>query len=74
MTARNPDPETGRVNLFDPEISADPQPLYAKLRAQCPVARSSFFDAPILSRYEDVVWGLRHPEIGAQFTEYLKNR
>ena len=63
MADRNPDPETGRVNLFDPEAIADPQPLYAKLRRECPVARSTFFDSPILSRYEDVAWGLRHPEI-----------
>jgi cytochrome P450 len=60
---RNPDPETGRVNLFDPEVAADPHPVYAVLRSQCPVARSTFFDAPVVSRYEDVVWGLRHPEL-----------
>ncbi len=63
MAARNPDPETGRVNLFDPEIAADPHPVYATLRSKCPVARSTFFDAPVVSRYEDVVWGLRHPEL-----------
>jgi cytochrome P450 len=61
VAARNPDPETGRVNLFDPEISADPQPVYATLRSKCPVARSTFFDSPIISRYEDIVWGLRQP-------------
>jgi cytochrome P450 len=58
---RNPDPETGRVNLFAPEVGADPQPVYAELRAKCPVARSTFFNAPVLSRYEDIVWGLREP-------------
>jgi cytochrome P450 len=63
VAARNPDPETGRVNLFDPEIAADPHPVYATLRSKCPVARSTFFDAPVVSRYEDVVWGLRHPEL-----------
>jgi len=63
VAARNPDPETGRVNLFDPELCADPQPAYETLRSKCPVARSTFFDSPVLSRYEDVVWGLRHPEI-----------
>ncbi len=63
MAARNPDPDTGRVNLFDPEMSADPQPVYATLRSKCPVARSTFFDSPIISRYEDIVWGLRRPEL-----------
>jgi cytochrome P450 len=58
---RNPDPETGRVNLFAPEVSSDPQPVYAELRSKCPVARSTFFDAPVLSLYEDIVWGLREP-------------
>ena len=71
MAARNPDPETGRVNLFDPEICADPQPAYETLRSQCPVARSTFFDSPVLSRYEDVAWGLRHPEIFSSEMEKL---
>jgi cytochrome P450 len=63
VTARRPDPEQRRVNLFDPGTAVDPQPFYAELRARCPVARSTFNDAPVLSRYEDVAWGLRHPEV-----------
>jgi cytochrome P450 len=63
VTARRPDPEQRRVNLFDPGTAVDPQPFYAELRARCPVARSTFNDAPVLSRYEDVAWGLRHPEL-----------
>jgi len=59
----NPDPGTGQVNLFSPEFAACPQPVYDALRAQCPVARQSFGDGPVLSRYEDVLWALRHPEI-----------
>ncbi len=51
------------VNLFSPEVSACPQPVYARLRAECPVARQAMIGGPILSRYEDVMWALRHPEI-----------
>jgi cytochrome P450 len=57
------DPKTARVNLFDPKIASDPQPFYADLRARCPVARSAYKDSPVVSRYEDVAWGLRQPEI-----------
>ncbi len=71
MASRNPDPETGRVNLFDPQIGTAPQPFYAELRSRCPVARSSFNDAPILSLYEDVAWGLRNPELFSSEMEKL---
>jgi cytochrome P450 len=63
VASRNPDPETGRINLFDPEIGVEPQPFYATLRSKCPVARSTWGDAPVFSRYDDVAWGLRHPEL-----------
>lgn len=59
----NPDREAGTLNLYDATIAACPQPVYAWLRAECPVARSAFFGGPILSRHEDVMWALRHPEI-----------
>lgn len=59
----NPDPETGEVSLFDPELVACPQPVYSRLLAQCPVARAAFTGSPVISRYDDVVWALRHPEI-----------
>jgi len=59
----NPDPETGKVNLFSAEFAGCPQPVYRDLAAKCPVARTSFGDGAVLSRYEDVLWALRHPEI-----------
>ncbi len=55
--------ESGDVNLFDPEVAAAPQKLYALMRAKCPVARQALTGGPIISRYEDVVFALRHPEI-----------
>jgi cytochrome P450 len=59
----NPNVETGEVNLFDPEVSACPQPVYRRMLAGCPVARAAITGGPVISRYEDVVWALRHPEI-----------
>lgn len=59
----NPDPESGEVNLFDAEFARCPHAVYARLRAELPVARQSFIGNPVISRYEDVMWALRHPEI-----------
>jgi len=59
----NPDLETREVNLFSPEFSAHPQPVYKELVAKCPFARTALAGTPVLSRYEDVLWALRHPEI-----------
>jgi len=59
----NPDPETGEVSLFDPELATCPQPVYARIRTRCPVARAAITGSPVLTRYADVLWALRHPEI-----------
>jgi cytochrome P450 len=55
--------ETGYVSLFDPDFARDPQPAYAELREHCPVARATFTESPVISRFDDVAWALRHPEI-----------
>jgi len=52
--------------LFSPGGSDDPHALYARVRAECPVARSeSMFGGHgvTVSRYEDVLWALKHPEV-----------
>lgn len=59
----NPCPSTGVVNIIDPEFTAHPQPVYGRILEHFRVARSIAMHTPILSRYEDVVWALRHPEI-----------
>ncbi len=55
------------VALFSFEAAADPQPVYERLRTQCPVAPASGFMGDgttwYISRYEDVIWAMRHPEI-----------
>jgi cytochrome P450 len=63
VVGANPHPETGEVNLFDPGFARCPQPVYGQMHAQCPVSRQAFIGTPVLARYEDVLWALRHPEI-----------
>lgn len=52
------------VRLFEPAVADDPHPTYAALRSGCPVARGDLAGRPValISRYDDVVWALRHPE------------
>jgi cytochrome P450 len=52
--------------LFTPETANEPFPAYRRVREQCPVARvNGLMGEPTiyLSRYEDVMWAFRHPEI-----------
>lgn len=59
----NPCPHTGMVNIIDPDYTAHPQPVYARILESHRVAKSIAMGSPILSRYEDVMYALRHPEI-----------
>src|SRR6195256_2625127 len=56
--------KTGRAlslyHLLDPEVLADPYPLYAKLRNEDPVHWDSFLHAWVVTRYPDVVHVLHH--------------
>ncbi len=63
MAAENPDPKTGEINLFDPAFLACPQPVFRSVRDRCPVTRAAITQGPVITRYEDVMWALRHPEI-----------
>lgn len=63
MTPENPDLARGEVNLFDGEFARCPQAVYQRLLAGCPVARQTLTGGPVVSRYEDVVFALRHPEV-----------
>jgi cytochrome P450 len=67
------DEKTGEILLFHPDASRCPQPMYAELRSKCPVGRAHFTASPVVSRFEDVVWALRHPEIfSSEMGEQLK--
>src|SRR5690348_3225828 len=53
--------------LFSSECANDPLPAYRTIREGCPVARGEgMFEgtaAVYVTRYEDAVWALRHPEV-----------
>ena len=52
--------------MFSPGFADDPIPGYRTMHEECPVTRaSSAFGGHgvLLTRYEDVLWALKHPEI-----------
>jgi cytochrome P450 len=54
------------LDLFSPGYADDPHPAYHAMQTQCPVQRSPGMfggHSVNLSRYEDVMWALRHPEV-----------
>ncbi len=54
----------GRV--FSQQCADDPHAVYAELLEQCPVSRHlGIFgtNEVVISRYEDVLWALKHPEV-----------
>lgn len=59
----NPNPETGELDIVSPDFTERPQPVYARTLENFRVAKTIYLGNPILSRYEDVMWALRHPEI-----------
>ena len=58
----DPDPTE---RLFSHQTANDPHPTYHALLRDCPVAHGYFGDhhSVVISRYEDVSWALRHPEV-----------
>jgi cytochrome P450 len=50
-------------NVFDPAVAACPHAAYRQLVDDMPVIRMPITNSPIISRYEDVIFALRHPEI-----------
>jgi cytochrome P450 len=59
--------------LFDPSTADDPHPAYRTMHAECPVARADFGgnQTAFISRYEDVKWALRHPEVFSSAPEAI---
>ena len=55
------DPQAPDFNLM--AFADSPHTVYRALRDQCPVLRSQGgLGGAVISRYEDVLWALRHPE------------
>jgi cytochrome P450 len=61
------------VNLFSAEIAAAPQSTLRALVSKCPVSHDAITGNPIVSRYEDVLWALRHPEVFSSEMEVQMN-
>jgi cytochrome P450 len=60
------DGHNGERLLFDPSVANDPLAAYAHLRSECPVSRGEGWSGHphvIVSRYEEVLWALKHPEV-----------
>ncbi|HKC24102.1 MAG TPA: cytochrome P450 [Thermoanaerobaculia bacterium] len=55
VPARAADPSLTLARLLDPEVLADPYPLYARLRTEDPVHWDAFLHAWVVTRYPDVV-------------------
>lgn len=50
-----PDPSLSLYQLLDPEVLANPYPLYHRLRTEDPVHWDPFLHAWVVTRYPDVV-------------------
>ena len=57
------DLEQNSYNIFTAEFAACPHQTYEAMKSGCPVSRNAINQGPILTRHEDVMWALRHPEI-----------
>jgi cytochrome P450 len=52
---QRPDPTLSLTHLLDPEVLANPYPLYRRLRSEDPVYWDAFLHAWVVTRYADVV-------------------
>lgn len=56
-------PKTIQDDMFAPAVIQDPYPYYAQLREVDPVHWNPLHEAWVITRYEDVTWVARHPEL-----------
>ncbi len=75
IPAAAPEPPLSLYHLLDPEVLANPYPLYHRLRSEDPVHWDPYLHAWIVTRYEDVITVLTHYSAGRtptpQFFEAL---
>jgi cytochrome P450 len=60
MSARNLEAVPSLYHLFDPEVLANPYPLYHRLRSERPVHWDPFLHSWVVTRYADVIRVLHH--------------
>jgi cytochrome P450 len=64
MASDIPDPDEAPVGMLDPSMAACPHAAYQQLRDfKQGVSRMPLMKIPMITRYEDVMWALRHTEI-----------
>ncbi len=54
------DPSLSLYHLLDPEVLANPYPLFQRLRSEDPVHWDPFLHAWVVTRYADVIWVFQH--------------
>lgn len=59
-TKRKPSPTLSLYQLLDPEVLANPYPLYERLRTEAPVYWDPYLHAWVVTRYADVITVLHH--------------
>ncbi len=62
------------VALWDPRHADAPQSMYHEIRKNAPVARATGYDGVptvYVSRYQEVMWALRHPEVFSSAPESI---
>jgi len=60
--------------MWDPRNADAPQPTYHEIRKHAPVARAIGYDGiptVYVSRYEEAMWALRHPEVFSSAPESI---
>ncbi len=60
LAASQPDRTLSLYHLLDPEVLANPYPLFHRLRTEDPVHWDPFLHAWVVTRYKDVVTVLHH--------------
>ena len=50
-------------DLLGPEAIVEPYTYYGRLREEDPIHWNPLYETWVLTRYADVVWVLRHPEL-----------
>ena len=60
IASRKTDKALSLYHLLDPEVLANPYPLYHRLRAEDPVHWDPFLHAWVVTRYADVIHVLHH--------------
>src|SRR6195256_2991054 len=59
-TTNKPSPALSLYHLLDPEVLANPYPLYEQLRTAAPVHWDPYLHAWVVTRYADVITVLHH--------------